>query len=89
MCPTRASPIHCRRARSSATAGNGAPRALRRRVLAPPLTVAHMVLLGALRDDRVATADDLAERLALDVARVLALLDELVVGGFVRPARAQ
>lgn len=45
-----------------------------------------MRVLGLLRDGTVATAEDVAEQLGLDVAPVVALLDELVRGGFIRPA---
>ena len=48
-----------------------------------------MLLLGALRDGSVATADDLAELLALDLALVAARLADLTVRGLMQPARPQ
>jgi DNA-binding MarR family transcriptional regulator len=50
------------------------------------LTDPHMLVRDLLRDGTVATADDVAEHLGLDVSRVIALLDDLVRGGFIRPA---
>jgi len=49
------------------------------------LTDARMLVLGLLRDGTVATAEDLAAQLGLDVGLVVALLDDLVRGGFIRP----
>jgi len=49
------------------------------------LTVLHYIVLGQLRSGAVATPDAIAERIDCPVATVVALLDDLVRGGYVRP----
>jgi DNA-binding IclR family transcriptional regulator len=49
------------------------------------LGVLHFIVLGALRSARRATPDDIAERLDWPLTTVLALLDDLAHGGYVRP----
>jgi DNA-binding IclR family transcriptional regulator len=56
-------------------------------MLQADLTVLHYIVLGQLRT--AATADDIAERLDCPVATVVALLEDLVSAGYVRPAVLQ
>ena len=49
--------------------------------MADGLTTLRMGVLGGLRDGHVATTDDLAELLRIDVARAIALVDNLVRAG--------